>query len=290
MDRIDRRSRGGVGVKIGHCSIDRLLFADDLVLLGPTQDDLQATLDKFDAECREAGMEISTSKSQTLVLSRKPLRCDLHVSGSPLEQVEKFKYLGVDFASDGKWEGELSRRIALAGAIVRQLKRSVVLKRELGVKAKLAIFKSVFRPTLTYGHEPWVMTERSRSRVQAAEMSFLRAVVGVSRLDRVRNSAVREELQIEPLLLWLERSQLRYYGHVMRMSDDRLARRTLLAQPSQRRPRGRPRKRWKDYILDLCRSRLNITGEELDAAVACRYGWRDILRDLPPRPETISGP
>lgn len=29
------------------------------------------------------------------------------------------------------------------------------------------------RPTLAYGHEPWVVTERTRSRTQAAEMSFL---------------------------------------------------------------------------------------------------------------------
>lgn len=290
MDRIDRRSRGGVGATVGRCSIDRLLFADDLVLLGPTQSALQNALDSFDAECCEAGMVISTDKSKTLVLSRKPFQCDLHVSGSLLEQVEKFKYLGVEFTSDGKWEVELSRRIALAGAIVQQLRRSVILKRELGINAKLAIFKSVFRPTLTYGHEPWVMTERTRSRVQAAEMAFLRRTVGLTRLDRVRSSAIREQLQIEPLLLWIERSQLRYYGHVMRMSEDRLVQRILLAQPCQRRPRGRPRMRWWDYILNLCRSRLNISGEELAAAVSCRQGWRGATRALPPRPERNSGP
>ena len=53
------------------------------------------------------------------------------------------------------------------------------------------------------------MTERTRSRVQAAEMSFLRRVAGV--WDRVRSSAIREELGLEPLLLYLERSQLRWF-------------------------------------------------------------------------------
>jgi len=48
----------------------------------------------------------------------------------------------------------------------------VVTKRELSNTAKLSVFKSVFLPTLTYGHESWVMTERILSQVQAAEMGF----------------------------------------------------------------------------------------------------------------------
>ena len=46
------------------------------------------------------------------------------------------------------------------------------MKRELSKKAKLSIFKIVFVPILTYGHESWVITERVRSQVQASEMRF----------------------------------------------------------------------------------------------------------------------
>ena len=49
------------------------------------------------------------------------------------------------------------------------------------------------------------MTQRTRSRLQAAEMSFLRREAGVSLRDRVRSSVIREELGLEPLLLCLER-------------------------------------------------------------------------------------
>ncbi|KAK3517620.1 hypothetical protein QTP70_013401 [Hemibagrus guttatus] len=38
--------------------------------------------------------------------------------------------------------------------------RSVVVKKELKWKAKLSIYQSIYVPTLTYGHELWVMTER----------------------------------------------------------------------------------------------------------------------------------
>ena len=69
------------------------------------------------------------------------------------------------------------------------------------------------RKTLTAGHELWVMTERTRSRIQVAEMSFLlRRVSGLSLRDRVRSSDIREGLRVEPLLLHMERSQLRWFN------------------------------------------------------------------------------
>ena len=104
-------------------------------------------------------------------------------------------------------EREIGWRIGAAGAVLRSFYRTVVTKRELSRKAKLSTYRSIFVPILTYGHEGWVMTERTR--VQAAEMSFLRRVAGVSLRDRVRSSAIREELGLEPLRLYLERSQLR---------------------------------------------------------------------------------
>jgi len=39
---------------------------------------------------------------------------------------------------------------------------------------------------VTYGHELWVETERTRSRIQADKMSFLRRVARLSLRDRVR--------------------------------------------------------------------------------------------------------
>ena len=92
-------------------------------------------------------------------------------------------------------EREIGRRIGAAGAVLRSLYRTVVMKRELSRKAKLSIYRSIFVHILIYGHEGWVTTERTRSRVQAAEMSSLRRVAGVSLRDRVRSSAIREELE-----------------------------------------------------------------------------------------------
>ena len=59
-------------------------------------------------------------------------------------------------------EREMGWKIGAAGAVLRSLCRTIVMKRELSQKAKLSIYCSLSVPTLTYGHEGWVMTKRKR--------------------------------------------------------------------------------------------------------------------------------
>ena len=225
MDRIVSKSESCGGVKIGDCTVQRLLFADYLVLLDSTQNGLQQALDRFSDACSVAEMKISATKTETMCLSSQPKQCFLKIHGVPLKQSEKFKHLGISFTSDGRQNSELDIHIRKANAVMHQLHRSVVLKRELCTKAKLSVFRSLYVSTLTYGHECWILV---RSRVQAAEMGFLRRISGLTLLDKVKSADIRESLNIELLLLRLERSQLRWYGHVARMYQERAAKKTAL--------------------------------------------------------------
>jgi len=87
-------------VIVRSCRINRLLFAYDLVLLAPSEQGLQHALDRFSAACDHAGMKISNKNTEVLRLSRNPSRCMRQVNDNTLQQVEKFKYLGVVFTSD----------------------------------------------------------------------------------------------------------------------------------------------------------------------------------------------
>ncbi|KAL3043760.1 hypothetical protein OYC64_003589 [Pagothenia borchgrevinki] len=193
-----------------------------------------------------------------MVLSRKPMDCPLQVGNESLPQVKEFKYLGVLFSSEGTMEREMGRRIGAAGAVLQSLYRTVVTKRELSQKAK---------------------------QIQAAEMGFLRRVAGVSLRDKVRSSVIREGLGVEPLLLRVERSQLKWFGHLVRMPPGRLPREVFQARPAGRRPRGRPRTRWRDYTSSLAWERLGIPQSELVDVARERNVWGSLLELLPPRPD-----
>ncbi|KAK3533035.1 hypothetical protein QTP70_006219 [Hemibagrus guttatus] len=130
MDRISRCSQGLEGVRFGDHRISLLLFADDVVLLAPSSLDLQHPLGRFAAECEAAGMRVSTSKSEVMVLDRKKVACTLQVGGEFLPQVKEFKYLGVLFTSEGRMDREIDRQTALLLPLHRSMYRSVVVKKD----------------------------------------------------------------------------------------------------------------------------------------------------------------
>ena len=119
MNWTDKCSQADECATIGNCKISRLLFADDLVLLSSTESGLQRALNSFADVCNTAGMKISTTKTEILHLSRNSDQCVLQVNGATLKQVEKFKYLGVAFTSDGRQDEELDTRKGKASAVMR---------------------------------------------------------------------------------------------------------------------------------------------------------------------------
>ena len=54
----------------------------------------------------------------------------------------------------------------------------------------------------------------------------------------MRSSEIRKSLNIEPLFLQIERSQLRWFGHVSTMPQERLPKQALLAKAYGKRPVG----------------------------------------------------
>jgi len=79
---------------------------------------------------------------------------------------------GIYVTSDGRWSEDIETRTGEAHAVLCELYRSAVTKRELSKTTKLLIFKSVCVSILTYGHESWLITERILSHVQAAKTDF----------------------------------------------------------------------------------------------------------------------
>ena len=98
----------------------------------------------------------------------------------------------------------------------------------------------------------------------------------------LHSSEIRKSLNIEPLLLRIERSQLRWFGHVSRMPQERLPKLALHAKANGRRPVGRPRTRWTDYIEDLGWNRLGLRPSEMMEVMEDREVWRlnlELLRN-----------
>ena len=88
----------------------------------------------------------------------------------------------------------------------------------MGIKAKKCLYEGVIVPTALYGAEAWSMRSAERWKVNDLEMKCLRSLVGVSRMDRVRNEEVRMRARIErEFASRADQRVLRWFGHVERM-------------------------------------------------------------------------
>ena len=174
----------------------------------------------------------------------------MHVilNGEPLEEVDCFKYLGSPVAAEGGCERDVVHRIN-EGYRAWGALNSVLSNRLLGINAKKCLYEGVIVLTAFYGADAWGIRSAERRKVNVLEMKCLRSLVGASRMDRVRNEKVRMRDGIErELASRADQRLLRWFGHVERMDEYRMARRVLMAEVSGGRVRGRPRLGWKDGV------------------------------------------
>ena len=95
--------------------------------------------------------------------------------------------------------------------------------------------------------------------------------------DRVRNEEVRRRAGIEvELASRADQRVLRWFGHVERMDEYRIARRVLMAEDSGGRVRGRPRLGWMDGVKVALGNR-GMTEEAAQQCAKDRKEWRALV-------------
>ena len=153
---------------------------------------------EFGRGCERRKLRVNVGKSNIIRCSRYGNGGRMHVilNGEPLEEVDCYKYLGSQVATDGGCERDVVHRINEGYRAWGELK-ILLSNRGLGIKAKKCLYEGVIEPKALYGAEAWGMRSAERRKVNVLEMKCLRSLVGVSRLGRVCNEEVRRRAGIE---------------------------------------------------------------------------------------------
>ena len=97
-------------------------------------------------------------------------------------------------AADGGCERDVVHRMNEGYRAWGTLK-SELSNRGLGIKAQKCLYEGVIVPTALYGAEARGMGSAERTKMNVVDMKCLRNLVGVSRMDRVRNEWCVGELE-----------------------------------------------------------------------------------------------
>ena len=119
-------------------------------------------------------------------------------------------------------------------------------------KAKLPIHITIFRPTLLFGHESWILTKTLKSKSTAEYIKSAEINKGSNqKRQSTQCRYIYEEFKIKPIIETIQTDQLRWFGHVMRRDEKTTAKKVLYLKVKGKRPRGRPRTSWLKYIDNI---------------------------------------
>ncbi|XP_072766481.1 uncharacterized protein [Anoplolepis gracilipes] len=187
---------------MGHRKIQILCYADDAMLIVENEDDLQRLLHRFVNTASTFNMITSTEKTQSMVISKEPIRCKLEVNNKIIQQVMKFNYLGAIVSSNRNLVEEVRAQANRANRIAGYLREVIWRNRNMSLRSKVRIYKTCIRPILTYAVETRADITRTKRILRTTEMRTLRAIRGVNLGDRMRSEQIRRECKIQDIVRW----------------------------------------------------------------------------------------
>ncbi|MBM6549315.1 reverse transcriptase family protein [Streptococcus dysgalactiae subsp. equisimilis] len=278
-------SDGGVELLPGNRVTD-LEYADDIALLGDNPQATQNALDRLAIEVSRYGMCFAPSKCKVLFQDWQEPVPALTLAGERLEPVDNFSYLGSYITAGGGIGDEIKSRIAKARLAFVNL-RHLWRRRDIRLLLKGRVYVATVRSVLLYGCETWPLRVEDVRRLSVFDNRCLRSIARIWWQHHVSNVEVRRRvlgMDSRALSEVISLHRLRWLGHVLRMSAQRLPLRALFALPGHdwKKRRGGQSMTW-------CRGMKKLTAD-LAVAGHCRlpgWGprdaasrWLETLRDM----------
>ena len=135
------------------------------------------------------------------------------------EVVESFTYLGSTISSNPSLDVELNTRIGKASSAIARLAKRVWDISMLTTNTKMKVYQACVLSTLLYGSEAWTLYSRQEHRLNAFHLRCLRRLLGITRQERVPNSAVLAQAKTPSIYALFTQRRLRWLVHVTGMND-----------------------------------------------------------------------
>ena len=224
----------------------------DSALVVHSAEEMQKVVNVFSDASKKYGKKINIKKTEVLYQPNSTIirEEDIMVDGNKLNSVLEFTYLGGTISSNGRIDDEIQRRMAKASTYFGRLRQRLWNNHHVSMRVKGKIYRAIVLSTLLYGAEAWAVYRRQVKNLHAFMMRDLRSIMRIiSGMDKVTNKEVLERTGLPSVEDLLIRKNLRWTGHLMRMSPGRLPKQIIYSQLSSgHRKRGHPRLRFKDTI------------------------------------------
>ena len=235
--------------KVSQNNVLELQYADDCALVSDSAEGLQRILTRSADLYQKLGLNINIRKTEFMKFNPTSLvnPPTFTIDGENLHEVSCFKYLGSFISANCTLDDEINHRIGQANGAYGRLRCRVFENHNLKMTTKVMVYHAMVISSLLYGSESWTLYRRQISQLEQFHMKSLRKLLGITWRDRVTNAEVLRRTGCVSLENLLHRNRLRWVGHVIRMTEDRLPKQMLYVKLSKgSRTAGGQLKRYKD--------------------------------------------
>ncbi|VDP35317.1 unnamed protein product [Schistosoma curassoni] len=205
--------------------LEDLDFADDLVLLSHTHEQMQIKTASVAAVSASVGLNIHKEKTKVLkynIENSNPFTLD----GETLEDVESFTHLGSIIDEQGGSDADVKARIGKTRAAFLQLKNKWN-SQQLSTNIKVRVIKTNVKAVLLYGAETLRTTATTIKKVQVFINSCLRKKLNIHWPDTINNSLLWERTNQHPAEEEIRKRRWKWIGHTLRKSSNCITRQAL---------------------------------------------------------------
>ena len=142
-----------VGIKIARRNINNLRYADDIILMGGSEEELESFLMKVKAESEKAGLKLNIQKIKIVAPG---CITSWQIVGETVETVTDLIFLGSKITADGDCSHEIKRRLLLRRKAMTNL-NSLLKIRDITLMAKVHLVKAMAFLVVMYGCECWTL-------------------------------------------------------------------------------------------------------------------------------------
>ena len=162
--------------------------------------------------------------------------------------------LGDMLSVDGDADAAVEARIRTGWNKFRQLV-PLLTNKDVSLIMRRRLYRNCVRSSMLHRSETWPVRKENVVALQRAEMRMVRWMYGVKLKDRFTSKELRERLGMDDIALVLLQNRLRWYGHVLRKEDDDWVKKCMEYEVEGPRPRGRPKRTWREVVEKDCQAR-----------------------------------
>ena len=145
--------RSTAGIKIAGRNINNLRYADDIILMSESEEELKSLLMKVKEESEKVGLKLSIQK--TKIMASDPIT-SWQIDGEKVETVTGFIFVGSKFTADGDCSHKIKRCLLLGRKAMTNLD-SILKSRDITLPTMVHLVKAMVFPVVMYGCESWTI-------------------------------------------------------------------------------------------------------------------------------------